>query len=73
MKHESYVLDLMISLTMIIFLFIFLSWWLCLIEIIIWEYGMLVKNMCIENVKGDDILFDEVKWNNELCANMPNW
>ena len=33
---------------------------------------MLVMNMCIEDVKGDDILFDKVKWNNELCINMPN-
>jgi len=33
---------------------------------------MVVMNMCIENVKGEDILFDEVKWNNNLCANMPN-
>ena len=32
-------------------------WWTCISEI----------------EKGDYILFDEVKWNNALCANMPNW
>jgi len=72
MKRESYVLDLMITLMMIVSPFIFLRRWLCLFELITWEYGMLVMNMCIEDVKDDDILFDKVKWNNGLCINMPN-
>jgi len=62
MKRESYVFDLMIHLMMIIFFFIFLRWWLCLFDTVIWEHCMSVTDMCIEGVKSGIILSDEVKW-----------
>jgi len=43
-----YIFDLVISLIMIIFLFIFLGWWLYLFEVIMWEHYM---NMCIWRCK----------------------
>jgi len=72
MKCESYVFDLVNS------------WWCwitCLYSwmmiVINWNdyvriYGNVVWTCIFQNVKGDVILLDEMKWDNEFCANFPN-